>query len=158
MSTARPAESAAPAGPRLMDLFGRQLGLYRRLEQLADVQRKVIEIDDTRPLLQLLSERQKLTTALAELNAEITPYRERWSEVRQTLSAADGAALDGLVRETGDRLRRILENDAADTRLLAAKKNRMAQSLGELETGRRTLSAYGGATVPRAPLLDETEA
>ncbi len=144
-----------------MDLLKRQLALYQRIEQLADAQRKAIEVDDTRPLLKLLSQRQKLTTTLTNLDAELAPYREHWNEIKEALPPTERRGLDEMVEEAGERLRRILDRDEADGRLLAAKKNHMAHSMSELETARRTLVAYGGtagAATDKTPILNRTEA
>jgi hypothetical protein len=99
-----------------------------------------------------------LTAALSELNMELAPYRGQWEELKAELSPVERRSLDGMVREAGAHLRRILDQDEADVRLLAAKKTRTAQSMGELETGRRTLAAYSGTTGPRTSVLDGTEA
>ncbi len=161
MSESNAIEDQMGAGQRVIDLLGRQLVLYRRIEQLADAQRKAIEVDDTRPLMRLLSQRQKLTTALTKLDAELTPYRERWDGIKEALPPAERRGLDEMVKEAGERLRRILDQDEADGRLLAAKKNHMTHSMSELETARRTLVAYGGtagAATDKAPILNRTEA
>ena len=133
----------ASAGQEAMDLLKRQLGLFKQLEQLTDAQRQAIEFDDTRPLLGLLSRRQKLTSALTQLSAELAPYRRRWADTKETLAPTERDALDELLEEARERLRRILDHDEADGRLLAARKSRMVESMGELDTARRTLVAYG---------------
>ena|GEM_PF-1764242 len=151
----------AAAGREVMASLGKQLGLYRRLEQLTEAQRRLVEIDDARPLLRLLSERQKLTAALTELGAKLTPYRDRWDDIRDVLTPAECRVLDRMLGEAGERLKRILDKDEADGRLLAARKTRMVQSMGELDTARRTLDAYGGTAGSAAggsPILDGTEA
>ncbi|MCP4590410.1 MAG: flagellar protein FlgN [bacterium] len=145
---------------RVMNLLERQFKLYDQLEQLADVQRDLIEQDDAQPLLRLLTQRQKLTTALTGLDAELAPYRARWSEVTEGLPPAERQALNEQIREAEARLRRILARDDADGRRLAARKMRAAENMSELETARRTLVAYGGAAggAGGARLLDGTEA
>ena len=158
MSGSNETISDGAAGREVVSLLGEQVGLYQRLEQLAEAQRKLIEIDDTRPLLKLLAQRRKLTTALAQLSARLAPYRDHWDDLKAALAPAECQAIDELVAEAGRRLRRILDKDEADGRLLAAKKTSMAQSLGELETGRRTLAAYGAGTGKRLSILDRTEA
>jgi hypothetical protein len=161
MIEANEPERDAEAGHRLMTLLDRQLELYRRLEQLADAQHRAIELEDPRPLMQLLGERQKLTTALTELNAEMTPYRGRWEEIRAAMGPGDVRLLDDRVADVETRLRRILERDEADGRRLAARKARVAQDMGGVDRARRTLAAYGGAgavSSARRAVLDGTEA
>lgn len=151
----------ATAGRTVMGLLGKQLELYRRLEQLADEQRRLIEIDDARPLLRLLSQRQKLTASLTQLGADLAPYRKRWDEIRSALVPAKRQVLDDMLDESRVRLRKILDKDDADGRLLAARKARIAQSMGTLETARRTLDAYGGtagAAATGSAVLNSTEA
>jgi len=160
MSASGETTTEAPPGRAVMDLLGRQLGLFRQLEQLADAQHKAIEVDDTRPLMELLSRRAKLTSALTRLNAELAPYRRCWDDTRKTLVPEDRRTLDEMLEEAGTRLRRILDRDEADGRLLAAKKAGMVQSMDELDTARRTLSAYGdtAAAAGGSSVLHGTEA
>ena len=102
-----------------------------------------------------------MTAALTELGAKLTPYSDRWDDIRGVLTPAERRVLDRMLGEAGERLRRILDKDEADGRLLAARKTRMAQSMGELDTARRTLAAYGGTAESAAggsPILDGTEA
>lgn len=148
---------AAAAG-RLRELLARQLDLYRRLERLSGAQRQSIETEDPRPLLILLSERQRLTAALSELNPELAAFRLRWASVKPALPAGQRNEIDAMLAEVAERLRRILDGDEADARLLAARKHSLAAQLGELDAAKQTLAAYGQASATKAGALEGTQA
>ncbi|MCK4660292.1 MAG: hypothetical protein KAV82_12285 [Phycisphaerae bacterium] len=146
------------AGHKAMELLGRQLNLYQRIEQLAEAQRRLIEGDDSRPLLRLLSERQKLTAELTRLNHELAPYRQRWEALKVAMLPSERRAMEEMVKKAAARLRRILEKDEADGQLLAAKKSRARHDIGTLGTAQRTLAAYAGNTTQQPSILESTEA
>jgi len=135
-----------PTGGEVLGLLARQVEIYRRLEALADRQRRLIAEEDPQPLLGLLADRRKLTEELTEMSGRLEPYRARWSALRTTLTPQEQAAAEQLLQEAGERLSRVIEGDRTDAQLLAARKARMVVSMSSAQAGRRMLAAYGDAT------------
>jgi hypothetical protein len=141
----------------ILNLLHRQAALYRELQTLAERQRDVIRAADTRPLLRLLADRQKLTDELTEVSGRITPYRARWAELRDALTTQQREAADRLLREAAERLGRVMETDEADARLLAVRKSQAATDATAVQAGQRMLAAYGARSEPKAKHLDRTD-
>ena len=158
MMSAHAAPGSASSALHMHELLARQLALYTRLERLSAAQRDCIQREDTRPLLSLLTERQRLTAALTALSAELTPYRLRWDALKRELAPAPRAEIEGLLREVGVLLRRILDGDEADVRLLASRRDNTAGDLRGLHAAQRTLSAYAATAAASAGSLEGTEA
>jgi hypothetical protein len=142
----------------MRELLGKQVDLYGRIERLSLAQRGCIEGEDTRPLLGLLSDRQRLTVALTDLNAELAPYRARWDQVKATLLDGERSEIERLFAQVRECLRRILDGDESDVRLLAAKRDSTAGRLRGLDAARQTLTAYGKGASAAAGMLEGTEA
>jgi predicted nuclease with TOPRIM domain len=153
---ANPTACAEPS-EEILDLLQRQAALYRELQTLAERQRDVIGGADTRPLLRLLADRQKLTDELTEVSGRIAPYRARWNELRDALTTQQREAADRLLREAAERLGRVIQTDEADARLLAVRKSQTATAATAVQAGQRMLAAYGARAGPEAKHLDRTD-
>lgn len=156
----RPELAADPisTGKQLRELLGKQIALYQRLERLSLAQRDCIEREDPRPLLSLLAERQRLTAALTDLGAQLAPHRLHWEAVKGLLPTADRVEVEARLRDVSDRLRRILDGDEADARLLASRRDATAGDLRGLDAAWRTHHAYSSAVAAPGGVLDGTEA
>ncbi len=131
--------------PDWFDLLQRQATLYERLNACAARQRAMIESDRVEPLLRLLSERKKITTAMIGLSKELAPLRARWAPFCADLSDAERSRARGLMDRARGSLKQLLDLDEEDTRLLRAKKAATAGSLMALRGGAGAMNAYRSA-------------
>lgn len=129
----------------VLGLLRRQAILSARLEQFAGQQRSLVRTDRSGPLLSLLADRQRLSATLAELAAQLAPFRRAWSAVRAGLDDRGRAEADELIEEAGSRLKRVIEGDEQDARLLAVKKRRAADELSETCHAVAAVRAYAGS-------------
>ena len=136
-----------------LTLLRAQATLYARLESLAARQRSLISREDAGPLLALLADRQRLSTELIDVAARLEPVRRDWRAYRQRLDPVQQKEADQLVAEVEDRLRRVIDGDERDARLLAARKQSVAQSLRSTHATSEAIGAYR-APVDRAARLD----
>lgn len=144
-------------GPEVLALLDRQVTLYGELEAMAGKQRALIAADDTTPLLKLLAQRQKLTRELQILNDRMAPFRADWPRTKEALPAPQRVEAERLLRDVQDRLRRLLEQDERDVRLLSARKQQVGSALAGLRSGKRAVAAYrhdGGAADARFDRMD----
>lgn len=129
----------------VLGLLRKQAALFGRLEQFAARQRGLVRADDAEPLLALLADRQRLSAELTGIAARLAPVRSAWQRFRESLTENQRAEADELVAESSQRLRRVIEGDEVDARLLSVKKQTLA---GEM----RAVSGVGQAiSVYRAP-------
>ncbi len=143
----------------VMTLLNEQASLYGRLELLADRQRLLVSDDDVRPLFELLADRQRLSEQLLRIGGCLGPVRRQWPLFRERLSSADQAEADRLWNEAGVRLRRVMESDERDARVLSGRKQAVAAALGNSQTTGEVMSAYRSpaAAALRVDCTDEIE-
>ena len=126
----------------IVGLLSRQLSLYDQLTSLAEKQRKLVAAEDTRPLMKVLAQRQRLTIELEALNARMAPLRDTWPAVRDGLDAQDRSMADDLISKVNSRLKTLLDGDAADVELLQLRKQRVGTDLGTVRNRRKAVAAY----------------
>lgn len=137
----------------VLDLLREQASLYAKLESLAARQRSLVTEDDVGPLLGLLADRQRLSEQLTRLSTRLAPVRGEWETCRRCLSPAQQAEADRLLSDAGGRLRRIIESDEQDARVLSGRKQAVATALQATHSTNQALRAYRAPT-GRADRLD----
>lgn len=141
----------------VVSLLRRQVGLYERLEQFADRQRSFVSREDTQSLLSLLADRQRISTELTEISGRLEPVRRDWSTFKHRMDANARAEAEALWSESKARLKRVLDRDEEDARVLAARKELVGRSLQSARSSADALGAYRGKSAAGAPQsrLDE---
>jgi hypothetical protein len=127
---------------RVLSLLQAQATLYAELEACAIRQRALIEQDDVKPLLTLLGDRRRITDTLTEVSEKLRPVRKQWDEFRASLTPGERDQVERLLGEVEERVRRLMDQDETDTRLLAAKKQFTARALGAVHAKSQAISAY----------------
>ncbi len=138
---------------RVIELLRHQRTLYRKLRSLAERQKSLVVSDDASALIGLLAERQRLVDGLVQLNVQLAPYRENWTEFYQGLGEPQRVEVSDLLEEVNASLGAILRDDARDTAMMTARRERMAIELGEIGGSRKAHAAYarsGGGAMNQA--------
>src|SRR5262245_28431709 len=99
-------------------LLRKQASLFSQLEGFAQRQRAMVVQEDTRPLLALLADRQKLSLELALVSRDLAPVRANWKSLRESFAATERNEADGLLSQIQQSLSRIIEGDEQDARVL----------------------------------------
>ena len=146
-----------PAAGEVLPLLREQAGLYARLETLANRQRSLVTGDEVGPLLMLLADRQKLSESLVQIGHRLAPIRRDWSACRERLEPSQRVEAERLIGEARDRLRRIMQMDEQDARVLAARKETAAKTLQAAHSTSQAAQAYRGprAAAGRLDCMDE---
>lgn len=131
----------------VLELLRRQAQLYAELETFAARQRTMVTREDTSPLLALLADRQRLSLELRRVAGELEPARRQWSRLIVMLSESQRVEAEELIQQSKDRLRRVIEGDEEDARLLSIRKSRVGADLRRFEGSAHALSAYGSAAM-----------
>lgn len=129
----------------LVQLLEHQRVLFSRLRVLADRQKALVVQDDPQPLLELLSERQRLVDGLVGLNGRLGPYRTRWTAIYSGLDEPDRRMIAELLEESNTALSSILQSDTNDTQTLQARRHDMVNRMDALENQSRAATAYSAA-------------
>lgn len=127
----------------VLELLRLQASLYARLEKFAANQRNLVRDEDPGPLLSLLADRQRLSAELTQVAGRLARARGEWPVVREGLSPAERVEADELVRGASASLRRVIESDEQDARLLSIRKERVKRELRDTHTMGQAIFAYG---------------
>ncbi len=133
-----------------------QVGCYRRLAKLADIQHDFVQNSQTEELIGLLESRQRLIDQLVALDKTIAPAKQRWAEFLGELEAADRAVAESMMAETKSLLARITAADRDDVMVMQQRMINTGRQLQQTVNARQinrsyAMSAYGRAT-PRMDL------
>src|SRR5271154_1258898 len=93
------------AGDSILDALEQQVGCYRRLAKLAELQHEHVRQSRTEELLAVLAQRQEVLDQAAGLEQTILPAKRRWTDYLGGLPDAQRGKAQGLMAES----RRLLE-------------------------------------------------
>jgi len=135
-------DNSAGSVREVLALLREEAALYERLQVCADRQRSLVARDDLSPLLALLADRQALSVELTRIGECLAPVRRNWREYRKNLTEPEREEADELVACIEKRLRRAIESDEEDVRLLQARKQSVSQALQAAHSTGQALRAY----------------
>jgi hypothetical protein len=138
-ATTKPTSDAALAQLR------RQRDLYVRLQSLAEKQRSMLADDDTRPLLNVLAQRQQLMQELTQLSIQMTLLRRDFADLKASWKAAERTEAERLVAEVDSRLKSLLAGDEEDAKHLRLRQQSVQSSLTASRGQAQALAAYRSA-------------
>lgn len=130
----------------VLSILREQRTLYTELASLASKQRSLITGDDPSRLLTLLAKRQRVSACLTDVARRFEPFKENWDEVKTGFDAAQRSEAEHLLDDIRKFLRRIIEGDELDAKLLSARKQATAGALRHSHAAQQAVSAY---QVPR---------
>lgn len=146
-------EASGLPGSQAIGLLLEQRDLYLKLQNLSGRQRGCITGNEPEQLLTILAERQQLIDRLQSIGQRLRPLQANWRQIREGMDEAQGRQIDGLLTEVNGLLSKILEQDAADSALLSARKSETGRQIGLVQTGQQASRAYAatyGGTSPGA--------
>ncbi len=126
----------------VLDLLRRQDSLYTKLESVSSRQRSLITEDDVGPLLTLLMDRRKVSDQLHRLAGRLAPIRREWDGYRDRFTPAQRAEADRLLSQTGQRLRRLIQDDEQNAMVLSGRKQAVAEALRTTHSTSQAILAY----------------
>ncbi len=127
---------------QVLDLLREQAALYKRLDVLAGKQREMVAQDDAGPLAAVLAARQEVIEALFRQGEVLDSVGRVWADFCTGLSSDERRDAEELRQQVSRRLSRINQRDKEDARLLAARKQIVADMLRSTHVTKRALSAY----------------
>ncbi len=130
-------------GAVLMDLLGRQQGLYRQLATLTAQQSEFVRSGATEKLMSILSARARIIEQLEPIDRQIQPYRANWDATLAALPAEERTGVQSLMAEVQQMLADILKQDEEDRKLLMEQKEEIGLEINKTVTGVQLNKAYG---------------
>lgn len=129
----------------VLGMLREQNELFARLETFATSQRRWTAAGDLSRLMGILADRQRLTARLAELAMNLQPARRDWNRVRDRLTTTDRQEAEQLLQDSEDRLRRVIEADEQDARLLSARRAVVSGAMRDSHAADQAVAAYRAA-------------
>lgn len=135
----------------LIELFTRQLELYRQLGELSLQQAQAVKQGLTEPLLALLQRRSQGIDAVAAINRELEPYRSDWARLQCTLEPAQRQRIGKLIQQIEALRDAIVQQDNCDRDRLETAQAKISVELTKLVDASRAHGAYGSRSATQTP-------
>lgn len=129
----------------------RQLGCYRKLLKLSELQRGYIEQNQTDALIVVLQERQAVLTDIATWEETVGPLKREWNERSPEFDEATRAAFQANFADARALLQRITQADQDDVLLLQQKKLSVGKQLRQTTDARQINRNYAASAYGKAP-------
>jgi hypothetical protein len=126
----------------ILEALQQQVGCYRRLAKLADMQHEHVRQSATEDLLAVLSQRQQVLDQVASLEQAILPAKRRWSEYIGGLPESDRLLAQGLMAESRQLLEQITSADRNDALVLQQRKIEVGRSLRQNALAKQVNRSY----------------
>jgi hypothetical protein len=126
-----------------------QVGCYRRLAKLAEIQHEHVQQSRTEELLDVLSQRQDVLDQISRLEEAIAPARRQWNEFLGSLSETERQSAQGLLEETRRLLEQITVADRNDAVVLQQRKASLGLQISQNRSVRQVNRAYANAAYGR---------
>lgn len=153
--TATPSAAVLSASA-LHDLLLQQAQLYDRLAQLAQQQGPLVDAADPDPLLELLSQRQRIIAELSVLNARMAPTRRDRQALAQVLAGSFGSAIQALMDRIDASRDAVMKQDERDCGRIRQWQGAAMGEMGRVARASQAVSAYRprGAVAGPSTLTD----
>jgi hypothetical protein len=139
----------------VMSALQDQVGCYRRLAKLAEIQHEHVQNSQTDMLLDVLTRRQEVLDQVADLEQLIGPAKRLWGDYLTTLESDQRASAEKLLAETRQLLEQITTADRNDSIVLQQRKLNLGQQIHRTAAARTLNRKYAAAAYgTRAPRMD----
>ena len=132
-----------------------QVGCYRRLAKLAELQHEHVRQSRTEELLEVLKSRQDVLNQLAAWEQTVGQAKRRWGEYLAGLDAARRQRAEDLLAETRRLLEQITAADRTDVMVLQQRKIAVGRQITQTAAARQLSRNYATAAYgARRPGMD----
>ena len=143
----------------LLEYLGREQACYTSLLDLSRQQKYLIEEGDIDQLLATLGQKQQILGRVAEIEGKLRTYKDRWNELRQTMSADDRSMIDLALSTVEDLLAELIGMEQECEQLLVGQINVVQHDLEDVSNARGVNDAYSMTARPEpSHLLNYGEA
>jgi hypothetical protein len=122
-----------------------QVGCYRRLAKLAELQHEHVQQSRTEALLDVLKSRQEVLNDLSKLESVIGPAKSRWSDFLGQLESTQRGIAEQMFAESRRLLERIVASDRNDALVLQQRKLNLGRQINQATSARQIHRTYATA-------------
>jgi len=137
-----------------------QVGCYRKLAKLAELQHVYVQQSQTEELLGVLQSRQVVLDQVADLEQVIGPVKKQWTSYLDGILPTDRTLAEALLAETRKLLEQITTADRNDAMVLQQRKLNLGKQINQASAARQINRNYATAAYGRhgRPRYDAQEA
>ena len=122
-----------------------QVGCYKRLAKLAELQHEHVQQNQTESLLEVLGQRQDVLDQVARLEIIIAPAKRRWGDYLAALDTGNRARAEGMLAQTRRLLEQITTADRNDSMVLQQRKLNLGRQINQAANARQINRTYAAA-------------
>ena len=137
------------ANDPVIEALAEQVGCYRRLSKLAQIQHEHVRQSRTEQLLDVLKARQEVLGQISNQELTVGPVKRQWPEYLATLGADDRAKAETLMAETRALLQQITAADRDDALVLQQRKLSLGREINRTTAARQVNRTYVTAAYGR---------
>jgi hypothetical protein len=128
-----------------------QVGCYRRLAKLAELQHVHVQQEQTEALLEVLSSRQGIMEEIAQLERVIAPAKRDWRGFVSRAGVDGQARAELLLAETRQLLGQINQSDQNDALVLQQRKLNLGRQIRQASAAKQVNRNYAAAAYGARP-------
>ncbi len=122
-----------------------QLGCYRKLARLCELQRQYVQQNQTDELLSVLEQRGTILSEIARLEEAVSPLKRNWSEASALMSEDQRVGALEMLAETKTLLMQITQADQDDVLLLQQRKLNVGKQIAATSSARVVNNRYAAS-------------
>ncbi len=122
-----------------------QVGCYRKLAKLAELQHVYVQQSQTEELLGVLQSRQTVLDQVADLEQVIGPVKQQWAGFLAGMLPSDRSTAESLLAETRKLLEEITTSDRNDAMVLQQRKLNLGKQINLAASARQVNRNYAAA-------------
>jgi len=122
-----------------------QVGCYRKLAKLAELQHVYVQQSQTEELLGVLQSRQVVLDQVADLEQVIGPVKKQWTSYLDGILPTDRTLAEALLAETRKLLEQITTADRNDAMVLQQRKLNLGKQINQTSAARQLNRNYAAA-------------
>lgn len=137
------------ANDPVIEALAEQVGCYRRLAKLAQIQHEHVRQSRTEQLLDVLKARQEVLEQISNQERVVGPVKRQWPEYLAALPGAERGKAETLMAETRTLLQQITAADRDDALVLQQRKLSLGREINRTTTARQVNRNYVTAAYGR---------
>ena len=139
------------AGNAVVEALAEQVGCYRKLAKLAQIQHEHVRQSRTEQLLDVLKSRQEVLQQVSAYEQVVGPAKRQWNDYLATLVAPERQRAESLLAETRELLQQITSADRDDALVLQQRKLSLGKQIDQAASARRVNQRYAAAAYGTKP-------
>jgi hypothetical protein len=138
----------------VLEALEEQVGCYRRLARLVELQHEHVRQSRTEELLAVLAQRQQVLDQVVGLEQNLQPAKGRWTEYLDGLPTDQRDRGRGLLAESRQLLEQITTADRNDALVLQQRKLNVGKQLRQAAAARGAGRQYAALAGSRPAAMD----